>query len=73
MSNSFRFLEAAVYEFVHRPLTEQVDLEALRDLIGELEGELELLHEADPAAARAEALAVAERFAAELRLKVKGD
>jgi hypothetical protein len=71
MPNSFRLLRAAVHEFVHRPLTEHVDLEALRDVMDELEGELDLLYESDPAAARAEALAEAKRFAAELRLNAK--
>ena len=68
MPNSFRFLKAAVHEFVHRPPAEQVDLDQLRDVIEELEGELEFLYEPDPAAARAEAAAEAKRFVEQLRL-----
>jgi hypothetical protein len=73
VSNSLSLLRAAVHEFVNRPLTEHVDLEALRDVMDELEGELDMLYEADPAAARADALAEAERFAVELRLSAKVD
>lgn len=71
MSNSFGFLKAAVHEFVHRPLAEHVDLDQLRDVIEELEGELEFLYEPDPAAARAQALAEGKRFIEQLRLAAR--
>lgn len=67
MSNAFRFLKAAAHEFVHRPVEDQVDPNQLRDVIEELEGELEFLYETDPAAARAEALAEEKRFIEQLR------
>ncbi len=43
-------------------------MDQLRDVIDELEGELEFLYEPDPAAARAEAEAEAKRFVEQLRL-----
>lgn len=71
MSTSFRFLRAAVNEFVHRPPGDQISVDQLRDVIDELEGELDLLYEPDPATARAEAEAEAKRFVERLRLDAK--
>jgi len=45
MSQSLRFLKAAVREFASRPIEEEIDPEALRDVLDELEGELDRLYE----------------------------
>jgi phage-related baseplate assembly protein len=71
MSDSFRCLQAAVNEFAHRPRTDQVSVDQLRDVIEALEGELDLLYEPDPATARAEAEADAKRFVERLRIDAK--
>lgn len=45
MSQSFRYLKAAVREFARRPIEEEIDPEALRDVLDDLEGELDRLYE----------------------------
>jgi hypothetical protein len=67
MSNSLRKLSAAIDEFAHRPPEEAITPDQLRDLIAELEGELEFLYEPDPALARAQHEADMKAWIAELR------
>ncbi len=45
MSSSLRFLKAAVRSFAGRSIEEEVDPEALREVLNELEGELDRLLE----------------------------
>jgi hypothetical protein len=56
MSQSLRYLKFAVREFTNRPIEEDIDPEQLRDVLWELEGELEMLYEPreERAAMRAE-------------------
>ena len=60
MSRSLRYLKAAVREFANRPIDDAIDPDELRDVIGELEGELDRLYESPEERAHLdEALAVA--------------
>ncbi len=68
MSDSFQLLKTAVHAFVHRPPDEQLDPNQLRDVMDQLETELDLLCESDPTAARAEMESEAKRFVELLRL-----
>jgi hypothetical protein len=45
MSQSLHYLKAAVREFASRPMEEEIDPEALREVLNELEGELDRLLE----------------------------
>jgi hypothetical protein len=56
MSQSLRYLKFAVREFTNCPIEEDIDPEQLRDVLWELEGELEMLYEPreERAAMRAE-------------------
>jgi molybdopterin converting factor small subunit len=58
MSQALRTLQTAVREFVNRPTEEEVDANELRDVVEELDGELEKLYESpEERAAQDEALA----------------
>jgi molybdopterin converting factor small subunit len=59
MSQSLRTLKTAVREFVNRPTEEEIDVNELRDVVDELDGELEKLYESPEERAAADA-AVAE-------------
>jgi hypothetical protein len=63
MSQSLRNLKAAVREFANRPLEEDIDPDQLRDVLDELEGELEMLYEPpeERAAMRAEVGAMVKK------------